>query len=158
MRWPALAVACCVALLGLAGCYAVRQPPQIGEAVRIEVVSDRGRLVQAQAFLDTAIGDSLVERLGWEVSPVGSARLELSIAQEYIDVSQRDSRGIPNQWVIRLQGTALLVCQKGNIYEHFSGLGYATGLNDQDEGLRIAAQDAAWGLTSWLETETKKLR
>ena len=156
MRWAALAVAGCVAALG--GCYAVREPPQIGEAVRIEVISDRGRLVQAQAFLNTAIGDSIVERLGWQVSPVGSARLELSIAQEYIDVSQRDSRGIPNQWVIRLQGTALLVCQKGNIYEHFSGLGYATGLNDQDAGLRTAAQDAAWGLTSWLETETKKLR
>jgi len=156
VRWAALAVAGCVAALG--GCYAVREPPQIGEAVRIEVISDRGRLVQAQAFLNTAIGDSIVERLGWQVSPVGSARLELSIAQEYIDVSLRDSRGVPNQWVIHLQGTALLVCQKGNIYEHFSGLGYATGLNDQDAGLRTAAQDAAWGLTSWLETETKKLR
>jgi hypothetical protein len=145
-------------VLAPSGCYVVRKPPQIDEAVRVEVVSDRGRLVQAQSSLHASISHSLVYRLGWQVSAEGSARLEIAIAKEAIDVTLRDSRGLPLQWSIRLQGTALLVCQKGNLYEHFTGQGYATGLNDQDQALQAAADNAAFALTTWLETESKHLR
>jgi hypothetical protein len=151
-----------LALAGLvlagAGCYAVRGPPGIDEPVRVEVVHNLGRLPQAQAYLQSAVGDALVDRLGWRVSPNGSARLELDLLREQIDPAARDSRGITTRWVIRLRGKALLVSQKGNIMESFSGVGYATALTDEDEALQVAAQNAAFTLTSWLETETKKLK
>jgi hypothetical protein len=165
LDWPplrALRILGCVLVLGscllASACYRIRSPPQIDEPVRVEVVSDRGRLVQAQASLHGAISHDLVYRLGWRVSAEGSARLEIAISQEAIDVTLRDSRGLPLQWSIRLQGTALLVCQKGNLYERFSGQGYATGLNDQDQALQAAAANASFALSTWLETESKHLR
>jgi hypothetical protein len=66
-----LIAAALAATAALAGCYHVRQPPQIDEPVRVEVVSDDLRLVQAQAYLQSAVADSLVSRLGWRVSPDG---------------------------------------------------------------------------------------
>jgi hypothetical protein len=142
----------------LGGCYRVRQAPQIDEPVRVVVISDEARLVQAQAYLQRAVGDSLANRLGWRVSPDGSARLELHIAEERIDATARDSRGVATRWSIRLSGTALLVSQKGNLIETYTGLAYATGILDENEALQKAADNAAFNLANWLQSETRTLR
>lgn len=147
-----------VATAALSGCYQARQPPQIDEPIRVTVVSDRSRLVQAQAELQRALADSLQQRLGWEVSPVGSARLEVAIQREEIGVSVRDAYGLPVTWSIRLQGIALLTCQKATLAERFTGVAYATSLADEDAALARAAANAAFTLTSWLETEIRHLR
>lgn len=147
-----------VAALLLSACWRVREPPQIHEPVRVEVVGVSTRLPHAQAYLQRAIADTLVDRLGWDVGPHGSARLEVTIDRESIDTAARDPRGVPTRWSIRLAGTALLVSQHGNILHRFSGHGYATRLADEEEGLRAAADNAAFMLSCWLETETKKLR
>ncbi len=142
----------------LCSCYQARNPPSLDEAVRVSVVSDRARLVQAQASLQTALAASLTDRLGWQVSPLGSARLAIDIERELIDVTVRDARGVPTRWSIRLQGTALLTSQKATLAERFTGVGYSTGLLDEAQALQVAANNAAFTLTSWLETQTKQLR
>ncbi len=147
-----------LAASALAGCYHVRQPPQIDEPVKVDVVANEARLVQAQGYLQRAIGDSLVNRLGWRVSPEGSARLEIAIADEHIDAASKDSRDITVRWSIRVTGTALLCSQKGNVVGTFSGVGYSSGLVDENEALKAAAENAAFNLSSWLEVEVGKLK
>jgi hypothetical protein len=154
----ARALAALASALAATGCYQARLPPQIGEAVRVEVVSDRGRYEQAQAELHESLASTLTDRLGWRVSPGGSARLMVAISQEQVGVTLRDARGLPVQWSIRLNGSALLVCQKGSLAERFTGVAYATSLNDEDQALASAASNAAFSLSCWLETETKTLR
>jgi hypothetical protein len=154
LRGSALVIA--VALL--AGCYALRRPPAIDEAVRVVVMSDEGRLVHAQAYLQRAAGDALVSKLGWRVSPAGSARLELSMQQEVIGPVAKDARDITSRWSVRVRGRALLVCRKGNLTSTYSGVGYATGMADEPEALRAAADNAAFNISTWLETAAKQLR
>ena len=57
-----------------------------------------------------------------------------------------------------VRGTALLCSQKGNVYNTFSGVGYSSGLGDENEALKAAAENAAFNLTSWLEIQVAKLK
>ena len=147
------------ALLGvtvmLSGCYRLKNPPASGEAVRIEVVGNQGRMPRAQGYVVDAVSNALITRLGWRVRPDGTTRLQLSLREEEIDAPGKDRQGISNSWSIRLNGTALLVARGGSLTSTFTGLGNATGLNSTQGGeaqaLQAAAKAAADDLVSWLD-------
>ena len=139
----------------LSGCYRLANPPELGDAVRIEVVGNQGRMPRAQGYVVDAVSNALITRLGWRVRPNGTTRLQLSLHEEGIDAPGQDRQGISNSWSIRLSGTALLVARGGSITSTFSGLGNATGLNSAQGGeaqaLQSAAKAAADDLVSWLD-------
>jgi hypothetical protein len=155
-----ICVAAVMALLALGGCYRLQSPPDLDETVRIEVVGDQARLVRSQAYLVDAIDRSLVERLGWRVSPTGTARLQIAIQEERIRANADDDRGVTNSWQIRVRGTALLVARGGSLTTTFSGVGNATslaGIQGEPEALRAAATQAAEDLTGWLDVHASTL-
>ncbi|MBA2481523.1 MAG: hypothetical protein H0V44_12735 [Planctomycetes bacterium] len=155
LRGTAMMMLC---LVLTSGCYSLRKPPTVDEPVRVQVMSNESRLIHAQGYLQQAVADALVQKLGWNVSPAGTARLELSIAREDIGPVAKDARDITARWSIRLSGRALLASRKGNLTTTYSGVGYATGLADETEALRAAADQAAFHITAWLETAVKTLR
>lgn len=139
----------------LSGCYRLENPPELGEAVRIEVVGNHGRIPRAQGYVVDAVSNALITRLGWRVRPNGTTRLQLSLREEGIDAPGKDRLGISNSWSIRLDGSALLVTRGGSMTSTFTGLGNATGLNSEQGGeaqaLQSAAKAAADDLVSWLD-------
>ena len=154
---PVLAAAL---LMLLAGCYRLASPPDVGETVRIEVVGDHSRVVRAQGYFTDALAQALVDRLGWRVSPTGSAKLLVTLAEEVIDPQARDRRGVTSSWAIRLSGNALLVTRGGSLLGTFTGVGNATGLvaiQGEPEALQAAAKQAADDLVSWLDVRARDL-
>ncbi len=150
--------ACLVATLALGGCYRLANPPELGEAVRIEIVGNQGKLVRTQGYLTDAIAKGLVQRLGWRVSPNGTAKLQLTIREEEIRANSQDRRDITNSWAIRIQGNALLVARGGSLIGTFTGVGNSTGLSTnpgEPEALQAAAAQAADDLISWLDIRAK---
>lgn len=149
-----LMVGICLAGL-LSGCYRLANPPELGEAIRIEIIGNQGRMPRAQGYVVDAVSNALITRLGWRVRPDGTTRLQVSLHEEDIDAPGKDRQGISNSWSIRLSGTALLVARGGSMTSTFTGLGNATGLNSQQGGeaqaLQSAAQAAADDLVSWLD-------
>ena len=103
------------ATVSLSGCYRLKNPPELGDAVRIEVVGNQGRMPRAQGYVVDAVSNALITRLGWRVRPNGTTRLQLSLHEEGIDAPGQDRQGISNSWSIRLSGTALLVARGGSI-------------------------------------------
>ena len=144
-------VALALALMLLAGCYRVGRPAELGEPVRVVVVTNDARLVRAQAYLQAEVAEALEHRLGWRVSPTGSARLELGLAQEGLDSTAEDRRGIPARWSIALSGGALLISARGQTAGTYRGVGHASGVADEPEALRQAARNAAAEIAVWLE-------
>lgn len=156
MRWLGLV---CM-MVALAGCYRLDSPPELGESVRIEVVGDQARLPRAQGYLVDAVGKALINRLGWRVSPNGTAALQLALHEERINAEAHDARGLSTSWSIRISGTALLVARGGSVLGTFSGVGNATGLNTpqgEPEALESAATQAADDLVSWLDANAGTL-
>lgn len=150
MKAPLLAA---VAALSCCGCaYRLGGPPALGEDIRVEVVADDARLVRAQTELQRAVAATLRDRLGWSVSPAGSARLQLVIGEERISANSRDDRNIPQRWSITVRGRSLLVsARRGGHEAAFSGVGYASGIDQEREALRLAADNAAENIAVWLE-------
>ena len=152
--------ACLITALTCNGCYRLANPPELGEAVRIEIVGNQGKLVRTQGYLTDAIAKGLVQRLGWRVSPNGTATLQLSIREEEIRANSQDRRDITNSWSIRIQGNALLVARGGSLIGTFTGVGNNTGLSTnpgEPEALQAAANQAADDLISWLDIQAKTL-
>lgn len=152
-----LAAALAAALALCAGCYRLGRPVRLGEPVRVVVTTNDARLVRAQAYLQAEVADALQHRLGWRVSPTGSARLELGLAQEGIDPTAEDRRGIPGRWSITLTGGALLVTARGQTAGVYRGVGHASGVADEPEALRQAARNAAAEIAVWLESAVPQL-
>jgi hypothetical protein len=140
--------------------------------VRVVITYNDARLVRAQAYLQQAVAEALVDKLGWRVSPTGSARLALTLEMERINaVGTTPDRDIPSRWSITLHGQALLTAQRGNLYSGYEGVGYANGLTgvpgiagkpgivsqesyDEAAALHDAAQNAALTIAAWLEGAT----
>ena len=95
--------------------------------------------------------EALSQRLGWQVDPAGSARLELTLARENIGETSTDRRGITARWRIALHGVARLRTRDGEIAHAWRGLGYASGLNDEAEALDQAARNGAAEIAAWLQ-------
>ena len=147
-------------LTGLSGCYRLDSPPKLGETIRVEFVGNDSRLVRSQGYVTDAVAKALVQRLGWQVSPTGTAKLQLALREERINDTSQDSRGITNSWSIRLEGTALLVARSGSLTGTFTGLGNSTGLSTgqgEPEALQAAATQAADDLVSWLDVNARPL-
>lgn len=160
MKSSAAALLVAAALLlaaALAGCgYRLAGAPALGEPIRVVVVTNDARLVRAQAALQRAVAEALQSRLGWQVSPTGSAKLELTIAQEKIDSTGTDRRDVPARWSIRLQGKVLVAARDGTAYGDYHGTGYSSGLGDEPEAINNAADEAAALISAWLEHEVPK--
>ena len=164
---PLLVLAAACALMQ--GCYALRNPPALADAVRIEVISNQGRLVRTQAYLVDEIAQSLQSRLGWRISPDGAARLQLVIREEVIRPVSRDQRGIPAAWNVEIRGRWLLTTRNGHNDGSFAGNGYdngqgavtagglnssyAAGFHDEDDAAQSASSDAAFGITNAIEDD-----
>jgi hypothetical protein len=141
-------------LLVLSSCgYRLAAVPPIGEPVRVVVSVNQGRLVRLQGYLQEAVAEALESRLGWRVSPSGSAKVELHIEEEHITSSGHDERGVPLRWSITAHGAALLTCQHGNAHTPWQATGYSGGLPDEAEALRQTAHQAADLIATWLENE-----
>ena len=145
-------------LLTLAGCYRLASPPQINETVRIEVVSNQGRMVRSQAYLVEALTNAMVRELGWRVTPTGSAVLQISIAEEINGISAEDTRGVPSQWRARLRGQALLTWRGGSVAMDWTGEGTNQNLGDEPEALAQAAKNAAASLVAWIDAKGDEIK
>lgn len=144
-------LALALALLG--GCYRFEGPPLLDEPVQVVINGNAARLVQVQPLLHQAIASRLERRLGWRVSPTGSARLQIAILPEEIDVTARDPRDLPLQWAVQINGTVLLTSASQNLLGGFTGAGYLTSTVDEPEALRQACEAAADGIITWLEQQ-----
>jgi len=149
---PAGGAALTLAVLLLGGCaYRLARPPVLGEDVRVVVVANDARLVRSQAALQGAVAKLLTDQLGWRVSPVGSARLELTLAEESITHTAIDGRNIPIRWSIRMQGTATLHSRRGPITTSWAATGFVNALSDEPDAINQAAGIAARDIATWLE-------
>ncbi len=149
-----------VGILTLSSCYRLGSPPTLGETVRLEVVSNKGKLVRSQGYLVDAVGKALLLQLGWHVGPTGTAVLTLMIDEEAIDAGSHNPDGVTDSWVIRIRGHALLVARGGSVTGSFTGVGNATGLataQGEPQALQQAAQQAADDLTTWLDVRAREL-
>jgi hypothetical protein len=143
-------------LLVPTGCsYRLAGVKPLGEPIRVVVTVNKGRLVRLQGYLQEEAAAMLENRLGWHVSPTGSAKLELTIDEERIDANGSDSRGIASRWVITTGGNALLSSRRGNALSPWRGTGYSSGLPDEPEALQQAARNAADSLGVWLEAQSE---
>ncbi len=160
MRLLALVAGLAAAAAALAGCYRLAAPPDLGETVRVEIVGNDGKLVRSQGYLTDAVAEALVKRLGWHVSPNGSAKLQLAIREERIKATAQDTRDVSDAWSVRIEGTALLVARGGSLTGTFTGLGNYTGLHSlqgEPEALQAAAIQAADDLVSWLDVNAVRV-
>jgi hypothetical protein len=145
-----------LAMLVLPSCgYRLAGVKPLGEPVRVVVSVNEARLVRLQGYLQEEVAAVVEGKLGWRVSPTGSARIELYIDEEQITASGRDSRGIANRWTVACRGQALMTSRRGNVHRPWSGTGYSGGLPDEAEALRQAARNAAELIAVWLENEAE---
>ena len=142
----------------LSSCYRLASPPDLQQTVRLEIVSNKGKLVRSQGYLTDAVGQALVNRLGWRVGPHGSAVLKLVIDEESIEAGSHNTNNVTDSWVIRLHGNALLVARGGSLTGTFTGVGNATGLattQGEPQALQAAALQAADDLVTWLDVRAR---
>lgn len=142
-----------VAALALAagGCaWRIESPTALGEAVRVQVVADQGRLPRFGVLLQAAVAEAIPAQTGWRVRPDASAKLELTIDRDRIHTKADDDRGVPVRWEIELSGTALLVSARGTRTFQWSGNGYAGGRDGEKTALDAAAADASATIARWL--------
>jgi hypothetical protein len=142
---------CALALVATAGCYRLSNPPVLGESVRVIVKVNDARLVRAQAYMQNSVARVLQNRLGWKVSPSGSARLELTLEEETIRGTGTDRQNIPVRFNITMHGDAILISRHPAITHTYNGVGHASGLSGEPEALEQAAENAALSLANWLE-------
>lgn len=145
------------ALLAMSSCsYRAAGVAALGEPVRVVVSVNQGRLVRVQGYLQEAVASAIEHRLGWQVSPGGSAKIELHIAEEVISSSGRDARGIASRWTIACRGQSLFTSRRGNASGTWSGTGHSSGLEDEATALQQAARQAADLITAWLEDQAER--
>lgn len=145
-----------LAMLMLPSCsYRLAGVKPLGEPIRVVVSVNEARLVRVQGYLQEAVASAIENKLGWRVSPTGSAKIELTIEQEHIVANGRDSRGIASRWTITCNGNALLTSRRGNATSPWTGTGYSSGLPDEPEALQLAATNAADLLATWLENQAE---
>lgn len=145
------------ALAGLSSCsYRLAGVKPLGEPVRVVVSVNEARLVRLQGYLQEEVAIALEAKLGWRVSPAGSAKIELRIEEEIIDASGKDSRGIASRWTITCGGQVLLTSKRGNLHGPWRGTGYSSGLADEATALQQAARNAAELIAAWLENEAER--
>ena len=145
-----------VAVLWLPACsYRLAGVRPLGEPIRMVVSVNKGRLVRLQGYLQEAVAATIENKLGWRVSPTGSAKIELSIDQEQINASGSDTRGVASRWTITCGGNALLTSKRGNATTPWTGTGYSSGLPDEPEALQLAARNAAELISVWLENQSE---
>lgn len=161
-RLSAWVLVLAVALAGvsaLIGCYRPRAPEDLGQSVCIEITGNEARLVRIQGYLQRAVAAALTERLGWQVTPTGSARLQLHVEEEDITSSGTDQRNTPNRWTVVIRGQALLNSRRCKAASAWSGSGYASALSsttdDEASALKNAAASAALTIATWLEAELR---
>lgn len=142
-------VAC--ALFVLCGCYRIAAPTNPGTTVRIDMVDTDTALVRAQLEVQRALGIALAQRLGWTVTPNGTARLAVSLSQEDISVTAGDRDGIAARWRITLNGSFVFEHGEQRHVATFTGIGHASSLSDEPAAIRKAAEDAAAVITYHLE-------
>lgn len=139
-------------ILALVGCYRLSAPPAVAEGVAVRIISNQGRLPRAQAELQSEVPRALARNLGWHINPASAtAHLDLTIEEDIIDVTARDTRGVPAQWQVRVRGTCLFVSRQATLVGRFTGAGYYTSQLDEPEGIRTAAQEAAKDIVAWIE-------
>ena len=161
MRHGATVFAVVLLLTGL-GCltscsYRLAGVTPLGEPVRVVVSINQGRLVRVQGYLQDAVASAIENRLGWEVSPTGTAKIALHIEEEIITSSGSDTRGIASRWTISCRGQSLLTSRRGNATGTWTGTGYSGGLEDEAAALQQAAHNAAELITVWLEDQADHL-
>lgn len=158
-RWS-MAITCVLLLggvLGLSACsYRVAGVAPLGEPLRVVVSVNQGRLVRVQGYLHDEIAAAIERRLGWEISPTGSAKVELHIDEEIISSSGSDSRGVAIRWTISCRGQTLLTSRRGNASSQWTGTGHSGGLADEAAALQQAARNAAEVITVWLEHQAQQ--
>ncbi|HEX3134573.1 MAG TPA: hypothetical protein VHX44_13445 [Planctomycetota bacterium] len=157
-RWTlAIMIACGLsALAGLSSCsYRLAGVKPLGEPVRVVVSFNEARLVRLQGYLQEEVAAVLESKLGWRVSPTGSAKIELFIEEEKIDAHGKDTRGIASRWTITCSGQVLLTSKRGNVHAPWRGAGYSSGLADEATALQQAARNAAELIAAWLENQAE---
>ena len=143
-----------LAVVCLAGCYRPTPPPDLAEGVAVRIIADMGRLPRAHAELQAEIPRALARQLGWRIDPAGAtAHLDLTIEEDLIEVSAKDTRGVPQQWMVRLRGTCLLASRQATLVGRFTGAGYYTSQLDEAEAIRTAAREAAKYIVAWIESQ-----
>jgi hypothetical protein len=152
----ALMLALLSALLLTSCSYRMAGVKPLGEPIRVEITTNKSRLVRVQGYLQEAVAAAIENRLGWRVSPAGSAKIELFIDEEVIDARGTDSRGIATRWTITCRGKALFTSRHGNATTPWTGTGYSAGLNDEADALENAALNAASLLATWLENQAEQ--
>jgi hypothetical protein len=146
------AFALCFAIILLSSCsYRMAGIAPLGESVRVVITSNSANVVRVQSYLQSEVAAALENKLGWHVSPTGSAKLELTIDQETINAIGNDTRGIASRWNITVTGNALLTSKHGNSLSRWTGTGYSAGLNDEASALQSAANNAGLTISTWLE-------
>jgi hypothetical protein len=159
-----LAGACMMVLAFPAGCaYTVAAPPVLNESIRIEIAVDDARLVRAQAYLQASVATAIQSRLGWTVSPTGSARIVLTLKQEAIQTIATTPLDVPASWSVTLRGSALFDSQHGHALTTYSGTGYTTpgvgfetALSSEPAALQAASDAAALILAAWLDAQAQQ--
>ena len=144
------------AALILSACsYRLAGIKPLGEPVRVVISVNQGRLVRLQGYLQEEVANAVESKLGWRVSPTGSAKLELHIDEEKITPSGNDARGIVSRWTITCGGQILLNSKRGHLHGPWTGTGYSSGLPDEATALQQAAKNAAEHIAVWLENEAE---
>lgn len=154
--WLLLALVVCGGLTLSSCSYRMAGIKPLGEPIRVEISTNKSRLVRVQGYLQEAVAAAIENKLGWRVSPTGSAKIELFIDEEVIDARGSDTRGIASRWTITCRGKALFTSRHGNANTPWTGTGYSSGLNDEAEALQLAAQNAANLLATWLENQSEQ--
>jgi hypothetical protein len=157
-RWSTrfAVVALLISQIPLSSCtYRAAGVRPLGEPVRVVVSVNQGRLVRVQGYLQDEVAAAIERKLGWQVSPSGSAKIELHIDEEIITTSGRDARGIASRWTISCRGQSLFTSRQGNANSTWTGTGYSGGLEDEAVALQQAAHNAAELITVWLENQAE---
>jgi hypothetical protein len=128
----------------------------LGEPLRVVVSVNQGRLVRVQGYLQDEVAAAIERRLGWQISPTGSAKVELHIDEEIISSSGSDARGVTSRWTISCRGQSLFTSRHGNASGQWTGTGHSAGLTDEATALQQAARNAAEVITVWLENQAQQ--
>lgn len=158
-RWSTrfAVVALLISLIPLTSCsYRAAGVRALGEPVRVVVSVNQGRLVRMQGYLQEEVAAAIERRLGWQVSPVGSAKIELHIDEEVITSTGSNARGIASRWTIHCRGQSLFTSRQGSANSTWSGTGYSAGLADEATALQQAARNAADLIAVWLESQSEQ--
>jgi hypothetical protein len=113
-------------------------------------------LVRVQGYLQDEVAAAIERKLGWQVSPSGSAKVELHVDEEIISARGQDTRGIASRWTISCRGQSLFTSRQGSASSTWTGTGYSGGLEDEAAALQQAARNAAELVAVWLENQAEQ--